>query len=203
MSAILQNCPLQALTERNFSSIVVDHLERLPKQDSVAIAYIYCSYKEENQTAVNLIRSLLLQLVQRSLVISEVVALYDHHIERQTTPTLDEWSKLLQSTISRFAKAFIIVDALDECPEVNETRENFLKEIQKLQSIVNLLVTSRHDAAIEKKFERASRLEIQANHEDIRKYLEYRISELKLHVEANTTLQSEIITTIVKKAKGM
>ena len=55
---------LQILTSGLLRSIVVDYLERSFEQEDVAIAYIYCSYKEqEDQTDVNLIASLLQQLV--------------------------------------------------------------------------------------------------------------------------------------------
>ena len=55
---------MQVLT-RGLRSIVVEYLERSFEKNNVAIAYIYCSYKEqEDQTTVNLIASLLQQLVQ-------------------------------------------------------------------------------------------------------------------------------------------
>jgi hypothetical protein len=59
------------------------------------------------------------------------MSLYCHHNEKQkeTRPNLDELSKLLQSEVQRHSNVFIIIDALDECPE----KESFLAEIRKLQ----------------------------------------------------------------------
>ena len=184
----------------------MDYLERSFELENVAIAYIYCSYKEqENQTAVNLIASILQQLVQRkSTVSSEIVSLYGHQIKKGTRPTLDECSKLLQSDVRGLSEVFIIVDALDECPE--STRDSFLAEIRKLQSNIHLLVTSRHISTIEREFKRAAHVEIRASDEDIRRYLEGRIERegrLVRHVEADPALQETIINTIVEKAEGM
>jgi hypothetical protein len=45
--------------------MVVDYLERYFERQDIAIAYIYCNYKEQrNQTSDNLIASLLQQLVR-------------------------------------------------------------------------------------------------------------------------------------------
>ena len=52
--------------------------------------------------------------------------LYRRHSKKQTRPTLGELSKLLQSEVRHISKVFIVIDALDECPESNRTRESFL-----------------------------------------------------------------------------
>src|SRR5436190_10435295 len=108
---------MQVLT-RGLRSIVVEYLERSFEKNNVAIAYIYCSYKEqEDQTDVNLIASLLQQLVQSNpIIFDEIASLYDDNIKKQKRPTLSEWSKLLQLEIRSLSKVFIIIDALDECP---------------------------------------------------------------------------------------
>jgi hypothetical protein len=160
-----------------------------------------------DQKAVDLIASLLQQLVQRGLVISDdIVSLYRHHSKKQTRPTLDELSKLLQSEVRRLSDVFIVIDALDECLEGNHTGESFLAEIQKLQPTIHLLITSRHISTIEREFEKAARVEIRASHEDVRRYLEGRIESkgrLARLVKADPTLQATIVNTIAEKAEGM
>lgn len=188
-------------------SIVVNHLEQHFK-DNAATAYIYCSYKEQkDQTAVNLIASLLQQLVQRDPVVSDdIISLYRLHTQKQTRPTLGELSKLLQLELRRLSKVFIVIDALDECPESNRNREIFLTEIRKLQPTIHLLITSRHISTIEREFENEVRVEIRASDRDIRRYLEGRIeSEGRLVrlVKTDSALQATIANTIVENAKGM
>jgi hypothetical protein len=134
------------------------------------------------------------------------VSLYHRHSKKQTRPTLDELSKLLQSEVRRISKVFIIIDALDECPESNCTRESFLTEIRKLHPTIYLLITSRHILAVEREFEQAERVEIRASGVDVKKYLEYRIeSEGRLVrlVRADPALQAVTVNTIVENAKGM
>ncbi|KAH0541245.1 hypothetical protein FGG08_004250 [Glutinoglossum americanum] len=190
------------------TSIVVDFLERSFEQQDVAIGFIYCSYKEQdNQKAVNLIASLLQQLVQRTPTISEgIMSAYQGHTKKQTRPTIEEYSHLLQSEIRRFSKVFIAVDALDECPESNGTRDSFITQIRKLQPNINLFVTSRHISTIEREFEKAPRVEIRASDGDIKTYIQSRIKRerrLLRHVKADSGLQEAIVNTIVEKAKGM
>ena len=188
------------------SSIIVDHLEQSFKGEDIAITYIYCSYKEqEDQTTVNLIANLLRQLVQKTPVIAnEIVSLYNDHIKRNTAPTLAEWSKMLQSEARRVSKVFIIIDALDECSQ--GTRNTFLAEIQKLHPTIHLMVTSRHIGSIEPEFEKAVCVEICANEGDVRRYLEDRIEReprLVRNVKGVPALQETVINAIVKSAKGM
>jgi hypothetical protein len=67
---------------------------------------------------------------------------------------IDEYSSLLQTEVRRFPKVFIVIDALDECPESNGTRASFLAEIRKLQPNIHLLVTSRHILTMESRLAR-------------------------------------------------
>lgn len=134
------------------------------------------------------------------------MSLYRHHNQKQTRPTLDELSKLLQLEVCRLLKVFILIDALDECPESNSTRDSFVAEIRKLQPITHLLVTSRHISTIEREFERAARVEIHATDEDIGRYIESRIKgdrQLIRYIQKDPALQGTIINTIVEKTKGM
>jgi ankyrin repeat domain-containing protein 50 len=113
---------------------------------------------------------------------------------------------VLQFEVRRPSKVFIVIDAIDECPESNGIRDSFLAEIRKLQPTIRLLITSRHIQTIEREFEKAARVEIRASDEDVRRYLERRIeSEGRLVrlVKADPVLQTIIANTIVENAKGM
>jgi hypothetical protein len=168
---------------------------------------MYCSYKEQkDQTALNLLASLLQQLVQKNGGISnDIWALYQRHTKEQTRPTIAEWSKLLQSEVRHFQKVFIVIDGLDECSETNGTRWALLTEIQKLKC-VHLLVTSRYIPTFEHEFRRAARLEIRASDEDVRRYVTDRIKRerrLARHVEEDPSLKETIINGVAEKAQGM
>jgi len=189
-------------------SIVVDYLERYFEREDIAIAYIYCNYKEQgNQTSDNLIASLLQQLVRSEPTIPDNIAsLYYDQTKKQRRPTLSEWSKLLQSEVHRFSKVFIIIDALDECTESSGSRASFLTEIRKLQPSIHLLVTSRHILTVEHEFKEAAYLEIRASDEDVRRYVKDRIEQdrrLQTNISADPSLRETVIDSIVKKANGM
>ena len=184
----------------------MDHLTQSFEHTDVGIAYIYCNYKEKSgQSTVNLISSLLQQLVEsRSAIPDEIKRLYRHHQKKGTRLAIDECSQLLRSEVRRFSTVYFIIDALDECLE--ERRQILLDELRKLRDYVKLLVTSRHIPTIERYFEPEKHLEIRASDEDIQNYLRFRIANstrLERHVTKYPNLLEEIIAKIVEKAHGM
>lgn len=80
-------------------------------------------------------------------------------------------SKLLCSEVKHFSKAYIGIDALDECPDSDGTRDKFLTELMTLPSNVKLLITSRPNRCIEHMLEGAKCLEITAHDDDVRRHL--------------------------------
>ncbi|KAI9773768.1 MAG: hypothetical protein M1839_002001 [Geoglossum umbratile] len=187
-------------------SVIVDFLEQTFRQQNVAVAYIYGNYKEQNQTAVNLIGCLLRQLVQlKPDIPDDIASIYRHHVRKQTRLWLAEYSNLLQLQVRRFSKVYFVIDALDEYSE-NDGIRGFLPEVLKLLPDIHLLVTSRYNASIEFALEGVDRLEIRASDEDIRCYLNARIKahpQFARFTTADSTLQNTILDTIIQKADGM
>ena len=189
-------------------STVINRLQCTYSKRNIGIAFIYCDYKEqEQQTPVNLMSSLLQQLVEQQPVLpDEVRSLWKEHTRQRTRPGLAELSKLFQSTASRFSKIFIVVDALDETRESSEVARDLITEIQKLPPTLCLMGTSRHKANIEQLFRGSVQLEIQANDADIRAYIRIQINRrerLKKFVQADPSLPGKIETKIASKAQGM
>jgi hypothetical protein len=191
----------------------VTYLEqRFKYEDDVKVAYLYCSYKEPAQTAVNLIASLLQQIVQREVNVSEVNVsdsindLYKKHTRHQTRPSLAEFSRLLQTEARQFSRLFIVIDGLDECKDDN-TRDILLSEIGKLQPHLHLLITTRpHIRIAVDFFKEASLLEIDPSHEDIEIYILARLkkeSRLQEYIRKEPELENEIITRIAEITEGM
>jgi len=190
------------------TSIVVDHLNtKYGNDNSVGIAYLYCNYqRQQEQKPIDLLSSLLKQLVQAQPSVPEnVKSLYQSYKDKPTRPSFDEISNVLHSIVAGYSRAFIVVDALDECQISDGSRRRFLLEILNLQatSRTNLFATSRYIPEIEKWFEEAIILEIRANDEDVRRYLDNHISELPLFVSRSLNLQEEIKTAILKAVDGM
>jgi len=107
--------------------------------------------------------------------------------------------------MSRFSKTFIIIDALDEYTERDGAEDTLLNELRQLHPNVRLLVTSRNMCPSAWDF-KIEHLEIRASDEDVGRYVKYRFSESRQLVEfakMRPSLEDEMVTTIVEKAKGM
>jgi hypothetical protein len=168
--------------------------------------YIYCNYKERSRQSVfNLVTSLLKQLVQDHTVAYESVkTLHLHHKNQETRPTLEQILEAFRLATGTFSKVFVVVDALDECSDT--TRAELLTALRSLANPINLLVTSRDLASIAQEFRGTKHLDIRANDQDVRRYIEGRIPcapFLKIHVDKDATLQEEILKAITENVDGM
>jgi hypothetical protein len=188
------------------ASVVIDDLTtRFPIDQNSGIAYLYFNFRRgEEQMAEDLLASLLKQLAQeRSPLPDSVKELYERH--KRTRPPFDEISRVLQSVATEYSRVFIVIDALDECQTSYSCRTRFLKEIFNLQakSGANVFVTSRFITEIIKKFKGSISLEIRANDNYIRAYLDGHMSSLPSFVSHSPELREGIRNGIVKAADGM
>jgi hypothetical protein len=186
------------------TSIIVEHLWTKFQNDiNIGIAYVYCNYtRQQEQKSLDLLASLLKQLVQKQPSMPESIKnLYEHCNREQTRPSLEEISEVFHSVVANYSRVFIIIDALDEC----QNRRRLLSETSSLQvkTEVNLFVTSRFIPKIMKKFEGSMFLEIRARDEDVLRYLDESMPQLPSFVHHNPLLQEEIKITIVKAVDGM
>jgi hypothetical protein len=185
----------------------VDHL-RKQFGNETGIAAIYCNYKDiEVQTPANLFASLWMQLVESHPISDDVKMLHQKHINRNTRPSLSEILQVLRSEIDDYSgsKVFIIVDALDECPEDNKIRETILTELRALQSTVHLMVTSRPHVTVELDHP-CLIVDIRASDRDVLHYVDGRIScdrQLAKHLKGRAALQEDLQKTVVRNAQGM
>lgn len=192
------------------TSIVVNDLHaRYGSDPNVGIAYIYCNFRQtDKQNAEDLLAALVKQLALGRPSLPDVVtSLYEKHKTNgtRTRPSFDEISKCLRAVVALYSRVFIVVDALDECETSNSCRPRFLVDVLDLQDRagVNLFVTSRYIQDIMERFQRSIILEIRASSEDVRKYLEVRISEGGSYILRRPGLQADITSEIVKRVEGM
>jgi ankyrin repeat protein len=191
------------------ASIAVDELYAEFQNDaSVGIAYIYCNFRrQQEQRPVDLIASLLKQLIQGLPSVPQAIQrLYEHYQHKRTRPSLDEISQALQSVVANYSKTFIVIDALDECQVSDGGRKRFLAELFNLQAktATNLFVTSRFIPEIEKEFDGKSMpLEIRASDHDLHKYLDGHMLKLPSFVSRSAELQKEAKSAIIEAVDGM
>ncbi|KAI9787697.1 MAG: hypothetical protein M1839_000228 [Geoglossum umbratile] len=161
------------------TSIVVHHLCSKYQTDfSVGIAYLYCNFRQRHQQKPeDLLSSLLKQLVQKRASMPEgVKTLYECHNRERTRPSFNEILEALKSVAIQYSRVLIIVDALDECGVSDSERQKFLSATFNLQGKTgtNIFATSRVNDSIAKLFEVALSLQIRAEDEDIKSYLDGR-----------------------------
>jgi hypothetical protein len=163
------------------TSIVIDHLTSRVRDKSIGIAFVYCEFRRQHeQTPEHILRSLLRQLVRdQPSMLESVKRLYDDHKKASSSPSTEDITKLLHSVAMNYSQVFILIDALDECPDPKK----LMNEIINLQAQTgaNLFTTSRPGLGIEKKFKvNIFLFEINAKIEDVEKYLDAHMSDLLL-----------------------
>ena len=189
------------------SAAVIDHLFASIRGGDVGVAYLYFNFRRQyEQSPLDVLSSLLRQLLAKKPVLPEmVIKLYGTHSRNRTRPSFKEVSEALQSTIQEFSRAFVVIDALDE---THVDRKKMLTELFDIQAKtkLNLFATSRSIPDIEIEFrqnQKSTALEILAQEQDIRRYLESCIPSLPGFVARNSALQEEIKAAIVKTVNGM
>lgn len=193
-----------------YRSIVIDHLEAKTDGRNAQVVYVYCNYKEQSeQTAMNLVKSLLRQLVEKEKTISpRICGLYDKFIKSQKRPSIEEWTEILLAEVSILDIAYIVIDAFDEYSEVNRTRTELLQALRMIvkDPRVQLLITARPMTVVDIDLDRTRSLRILAHPEDMKLYLESQIDReerLSRIIQRDPGLRGCIVDTIVSKANGM
>jgi len=184
------------------AAIAIDHLCATASSDDIGIAYVFCNYKAQaDQSALSLLAALLRQLVESQADFAgPVIEMYNRHTKRKTWPSLNEVIQTLRTACSNYTTAYIVIDALDECPDDTGGRGRLITELRELQAggDVRLLFTSRSIPEITQKFESDLMLEVRATQEDVEKFVATHISP-----KYNEQLKAEIVNSIVKTVDGM
>lgn len=189
-------------------SLVIEHLSQYELSDRTAFCFVYCNYKEPQDTATY-VRALIKQLQRCTVEIHPELATYFHNDRK---PGYVELQLVLQQLSERFEKVFLVVDALDECSP--EQRGEILKVLQGLVSPrtshachVKLFITSREEQDIKRALTSFPMIQIEAKkvNDDIEAYV---IDEMGKYLAAadftlEAGLRDRIRSTLVDKAGGM
>ncbi|KAI2630978.1 hypothetical protein GGR54DRAFT_585051 [Hypoxylon sp. NC1633] len=141
-------CPGLEYDLKQTTSRVVDELvTRFGDDESVGIAYLYLENSHEGQQKpVDLLASLLRQLIQRRSVLPDSIqSLYDkHNKDERTRPSFNEISLATRSVASLYSRIFILFNYLRK----HEGQDALLSELSKLRKMyrTNIFVTSEYDA---------------------------------------------------------
>jgi len=191
-----------------FASVVIEHLTHRLSNTGVAVLGIYCDYKDFNQQSPwKFLASLLQQVIsQQGEVAEQIKTAYREHAGRQTHPNFSECLNMLTVQIHTFSRVYVIVDALDECTEMNDVRRGLLEGILQMPSFVSILVTSRFIPMIGETLDDPPRLVVKATDDDIYAHVKSRLDKEKTwarRVRLDHALARKIGDSVVSRASGM
>ena len=190
------------------AAIMTEHIEQTMIHDqSIAVACVYCNYKDKlAQTTANLLANIWMQIRQKGGLYPEVEELYASSVSKgsSTRPRLDDVIKILKAEVERHANVYVVIDALDECEPAYRLR--LLTELKALQPKLKLMVTSRYFDAFGADMGIDTDVEILASDEDIKRYVQERVSttpRLGRWIAADSSLQATIETKVIEAAQNM
>ncbi|KAN0141750.1 hypothetical protein V8E53_000212 [Lactarius tabidus] len=133
------------------SSVIVRHIEKLPNVKSVLLAYFYFDFKDEGKKDSRaLLSSLLNQLSNQSDQFRDVLrGLYSEHEDGSKIPHNDALLRCLKDmlTIARSVPIYLVLDALDECPNDSgelPSRSRRGKVLSLVEELVKLRLPNLH-----------------------------------------------------------
>ena len=193
----------QVLTSGDASSVVIDNLCDQAKGINATVACFYFDFAAQNeQSPVSVLGSLLKQLVFGLEEIPEEIS--DAYKDRKNAiggqgPQISNILKMLQTTSAR-RRAFICIDALDEC--ATEHRAKLLDSLGQLleQSPgTRIFVTGRPHILPEigrHLRTRVARVSISPKRDDIVTYLRSRLAADTAPDAMDSTLEADILRKI-------
>jgi hypothetical protein len=190
------------------ASVIIEELNtRYENDHTVGIAYFFCSFQthdDQSQKLESILACLLRQLAQGLPQIPEgLKALFQKHKGRGSRPSLEEYFLSFRATLNQCSRAFIVIDALDECHSSTVARLlDFILELQASNSL-NFLATSRLIPEITARFKNKPTCEIRAAMSDVMEYLWGNLSILPSFVSRDPKLQEDIVHKITDAADGM
>ena len=154
----------------------------------------------------NLIRSLISQLTdtQHGGITEKLADLYKHYEVRQ--PSDEQLENILRDILDRFAHAYIMIDALDECTDREKTlnwAKKLISDISCKAANLHIIVTSRPEIDIDANFAPLDPHSIdvgKANTEDIAEYLNLQMESKFTKYGENT--RAKIKSELEEHAEG-
>jgi hypothetical protein len=205
------------LAEVTISSGIIEDIKALQKTGSACLAYFYCDFRDKDkQSRRNLVFSILWQAAQSDLCCDFLSRLYSEHDDGKQKPSDGTLTRCLKEMLLLpTCSVYLIIDALDECPNnsgMPTPREEVLDLVQDLVDLqlpnLHLCVTSRPEIDIRTTLEPLTSLHVSLHHQsgqakDIVDYVSsvvYSDKKMRRWRDEDKTL---IVTTLSERADGM
>jgi hypothetical protein len=200
-------------------SAIVQDIEGMHAAGLATMAYYYFDFRDiKKQDCHGLLSSIISQLSAESDSCCNILSqLYSDHIRGMRKPGIDALKKCMEEMLSLSTQCptYVIIDGLDECPNLSGTpsaREEVLEMIEELVDLklpnLHLCVASRPEMDIRVVFEPLTSLKISLHEEsgqkeDIIKYIKsvvYSHRRMRRWKEEDKQL---VVDTLSDRADGM
>ena len=201
------------------SSTIIENLDATRKAGLASLGFFYCDFREDEKKGLRgLLSSLLAQLCHQSDSYCDTLfKFYSGHAEGLRRPSDDALVGCLKNILKlpNQAPVYLIVDALDECPNIPALRSprakvlNLIEELIKLKlSNLRICVTSRHETDIKNVLNPLNFCSVSLHDQteqkrDIEGYIESVINEHANNRGWGEEHKQLVIDVLTEKADGM
>jgi hypothetical protein len=189
-------------------STIIEDVKLLCTSDSGnRYAYFYFDFSDrQKQTVTSMLRSMVAQLSVPELP-TEVDELYNNCNHGHQEPSAENLITSLISLLKGSHQTYLIMDALDECPERKELLTTIRRIIQTHSVYVNILVTSREEQEITEGMKgvisNSISLECGGLDADIERYIHKCLENDNEWRKDQLYIKQEVQDALVKGAHGM
>jgi hypothetical protein len=199
--------------------VIIQHIESMPNAGSVFLAYFYFDFKDEGKKDLRaLLSSLLDQLSDQSDHFRDVLRrLYSEHRDGSKKPHNNALLRCLKGmfTIAQSVPIYLVLDALDECPNDSGDRSSrsprgkvlsVVEELVQLRLLnLHLCITSRPELDIRTVVKPLATHEISLHEEtgqnrDINRYVTFVVQSVKNWRDDD---KKTVIDKLTENADGM
>lgn len=193
-------------------SLIVDHVQHHCRQAvNFGFAPFYFTFSDQRKQSYEaLLRSLVAQLGTQRPGLAILREMYDQRHKLQGGLSLQGLESIILAVLARYSTVFVVLDALDECPEEGDARSKLfdgLDHLARTAPNLKLLVTSRDIHDIQESMESlpAERLplETRAVDKDIDTYVSHQLLRGQYFKRLGQESRDLIQKTISAKADGM
>ncbi|KAK4072975.1 uncharacterized protein Triagg1_5652 [Trichoderma aggressivum f. europaeum] len=200
------------------SSSVIHHLQREYKDDaSTAVVYFYFTFSDaKRQESDGMLASLIKQVCCYRPNIPDLVNDLGDYKKKGMRPSTEELQNSLISTLRGFTNVYIVIDALDECSNMNTQREELMEILHCILDTnlnnLHLFCTSRKesdiDASLHHQFSKPGResLDLSSHlkevERDIGEYIDSTLTNAK-YSSWPIDIKAEVRKVLIEKSDGM
>ncbi|KPM44161.1 hypothetical protein AK830_g2367 [Neonectria ditissima] len=184
----------------------------LQSDESTAVSYAFCDYKNpDTYLPENIIAALAVQLAQQSEdafdLLEDYFDILHPENQLQMQPKREELVDLMQGMAEMYDKVFVVVDGLDECGDHVSQMTQSLKSLVDRSETISAAFFSRKEEEIREELEgEFDHIEVEAHTKDLEDYTLAEVNKRKVLKKlevTNPALYKDILTTLVKDARGM